>query len=300
MLLHQELNEPALYTSILDAIASGAPTPRQISDRSGVAPSSVGRYPQTLESLGIVERRIPFGEKPIRSRKGLYRIRDPFHAFWYRFVSPYTGAIETASGEMTASQVAAGQALETCSRGNHPRDMDPLASNCPVHRKRRAVPWILMHGASRTLVGFILPRDAIPVPSLQESFWLDPHQSRLPMVCPRAQVGDKCHDLVLGVAHAALEVDQVRRDGERVPCRLGVRRLRERENCRARRAVQPQPRARLQAKPSHVDHHTMAFALSYRPQCDCGARTTNSRHRSVSIPHPLPQCETPCDAASDG
>jgi hypothetical protein len=207
MLLHQELNEPALYTSILDAIASGATRPRQISDRSGVAPSSVGRYPQTLESLGIVERRIPFGEKPIRSRKGLYRIRDPFHAFWYRFVSPYTGAIETASGEMTASQVAAGQALETCSRGNHPRDMDPLASNCPVHRKRRAVPWILMHGVSRTLVGFILPWDAIPVPSLQESFWLDPHQSRLPMVCPRAQVGDKCHDLVLGVAHAALEVD---------------------------------------------------------------------------------------------
>lgn len=113
MLLRQELNEPALYTSILDAIASGATRPRQISDRSGVSPSSVSKYLQTLESLGIVERKIPFGENPVRSRKGLYRIRDPFYAFWYRFVSPYTGAIETGSGEMTASQVAVGQALET-------------------------------------------------------------------------------------------------------------------------------------------------------------------------------------------
>lgn len=112
-LLRQELNETTLYTSILDAVASGATKPREIADRSGVAQPSVGKYLQTLEGLGMVERQVPFGENPSRSRKGAYRLRDPFFAFWYRFVSPYTGAVETGSGEATAAQVVAGQALDT-------------------------------------------------------------------------------------------------------------------------------------------------------------------------------------------
>ncbi len=111
MLLCQELREPALYSSVLDAVAAGATTPRVIAGKSGIGENSVGKYLATLIGLGIVEKTVPFGEGA-RSRKGQYRIRDPFFAFWYRFVSPNVGAIEMGAGE-AASRLASGQALST-------------------------------------------------------------------------------------------------------------------------------------------------------------------------------------------
>ena len=113
MLMRQELMEPALYMSVLDAIASGATKPQAISERSGVARQSVGRYLKTLESLMLIERRVPFGESLAHSRKGIYRIKDPFFAFWYRFVSPYIAAIETGSGRAAAGQLVGSQAFDT-------------------------------------------------------------------------------------------------------------------------------------------------------------------------------------------
>jgi AAA+ ATPase superfamily predicted ATPase len=113
MLLRQELSEPALYVSVLDAIASGATKPQAISEHSGVERQSVGRYLKTLESLMLIERRVPFGENPAHSRKGIYRIRDPFFSFWYRFVSPYIAAVETGSGRAAAEQLVGSQAFDT-------------------------------------------------------------------------------------------------------------------------------------------------------------------------------------------
>lgn len=113
MLLRQELSEPSVYVSILDAVAGGATKPQVIADRSGVSPNSVGKYLRTLESLRIVERRVPFGENPNRSRKGNYYVSDPFFAYWYRFVSPFNGAIQAGAGEAAARQTAFGQALST-------------------------------------------------------------------------------------------------------------------------------------------------------------------------------------------
>ena len=111
MLLRQELREPALYASILDAIAAGATTPKVIADKAGVEEGSVGKYLKTLNGLGLIERVVPFGEKAT-SRKGIYRIKDPFFAFWYRFVSPYTGAIEAGVGDAVARR-ASGAELAT-------------------------------------------------------------------------------------------------------------------------------------------------------------------------------------------
>ncbi|MCC6099241.1 MAG: ATP-binding protein [Olsenella sp.] len=113
MLLRQELNDLALYTSVLDAIATGATRPQAIADKAGIASASVGKYLKTLEGLGIVERRLPFGENPVRSRKGIYRLHDPFYSFWYRFVSPNTAAIEMGAGETVARQSVFDSALDT-------------------------------------------------------------------------------------------------------------------------------------------------------------------------------------------
>ena len=111
LLLKQELREPALYASVLDAVASGAGVQNEIASRAGIDPNAVGSYVKTLKDLGIVERVVPFGENPERSRKGRYRIRDPFFAYWYRFVSPRVGAIESGAGEAAARRTAFGEAL---------------------------------------------------------------------------------------------------------------------------------------------------------------------------------------------
>ena len=111
MLLRQELREPALYSSVLDAVASGATAPKTIAERAGVDENSVGKYLTTLVGLGLVEKVVPFGEGS-RSRKGIYRIKDPFFSYWYRFVSPYSGAIEAGAGTAVA-RTASGPALAT-------------------------------------------------------------------------------------------------------------------------------------------------------------------------------------------
>ena len=113
MFLRQELREPALYNSILSAIASGKTKPKQIADESGVPFNSVSKYLKTLEALGIVEKVVPFGENPEKSRRGMYRVKDPFFAYWHRFVSPNLGAIESGAGSQVARTLASGEALLT-------------------------------------------------------------------------------------------------------------------------------------------------------------------------------------------
>ena len=113
MLLRQELRDPSTYTSVLDAIGSGATSPKAIAERSGVDQNAVGTYLSTLVRLGLIQRDVPFGEDSSRSRKGLYCLADPFFAYWYRFVSPRTGAIEAGLGRRAAQQAISGDSFST-------------------------------------------------------------------------------------------------------------------------------------------------------------------------------------------
>ena len=113
MLLRQELREPALYNSILDAIGSGETSPKRISERAGVNASAMSKYLKTLLDLGIVKREVPFGENPGTSRRAVYALEDPFFAYWYAFVSKSVGSIETGAGATAARSTAFGQALQT-------------------------------------------------------------------------------------------------------------------------------------------------------------------------------------------
>lgn len=96
-LLRQEFREPALYNSILRAVASGANKPHLIADRMGIEQTVLPRYLSSLVRLGIVERSVPFGEGE-RSKRAVYRICDPCFAFWFRFVMPNISAIEQGLG----------------------------------------------------------------------------------------------------------------------------------------------------------------------------------------------------------
>ena len=108
MLMRQELREPAVFSSVMRAIANGANKQSRIADAVGLSAGSVGFYLKTLVSLGLVERVAPFGESE-RSKRAIYRICDPAFAFWFRFVAPYVSAIERGLGAGVAERLLAGE-----------------------------------------------------------------------------------------------------------------------------------------------------------------------------------------------
>ncbi|MBI5488506.1 MAG: ATP-binding protein [Deltaproteobacteria bacterium] len=95
-LLMEELREPQTYFSICRAVAFGRTTPNEIAQAAGVADRGVvSRYLETLRELRVLERRTPSTERnPERTRRGRYRLADPFFRFWFRFVLPNRSALE--------------------------------------------------------------------------------------------------------------------------------------------------------------------------------------------------------------
>ncbi len=104
-LLRQELDEPALYNSILRSVAGGANKPNEISGKTGIAQTSLPRYLKTLIDLGILERVVPFSENPETSRRSIYRISEACYDFWFRFVMPYASEVENGLGEAVARAI---------------------------------------------------------------------------------------------------------------------------------------------------------------------------------------------------
>ncbi|MBT1166597.1 ATP-binding protein [Bifidobacterium simiarum] len=113
MLLREELREPASYYSILLAIAGGKATPKLIAEHAGVDADSIGAYLKTLVGLRLIDRKVPFGDDPSKSRKGMYVVSDPFFAYWFRFVGRNMSVLEGNIGEIVARKLAFGPAFDT-------------------------------------------------------------------------------------------------------------------------------------------------------------------------------------------
>lgn len=111
MLLQQELREPAMYNSIIRAIASGANRNNEISSRVGEMSSTVNKYLRTLMDLHIVTKIYPFGEDPETSKKAIYRLADNCYLFWYRFVFPVRQEIESGNGDIVAHRILQGEQM---------------------------------------------------------------------------------------------------------------------------------------------------------------------------------------------
>lgn len=90
-LLKQELREPAIYNSVIAAIAGGASHSNEISTKVGVDATVCAKYLKVLLDLGILKKKTPITEKP--GKKTVYAIGDNFFRFWYRFVPQNTSVI---------------------------------------------------------------------------------------------------------------------------------------------------------------------------------------------------------------
>jgi len=103
-LIRQELREPALYNTIIEAIALGHTQLNDIYTKTQIEKSKISVYLKNLMELQILEREFSIlsargvaasGKEQAASTRGLYRITDNFFRFWYGFVLPNISDLET-------------------------------------------------------------------------------------------------------------------------------------------------------------------------------------------------------------
>jgi len=92
-LLRYEFTETRTYRRILEAIALGKTTPKEIKDFTGMKHSDITPYLRNLIETDLVVREVPVTEKPA-SKKGRYYVADNFLAFWFRYIYPNLSRIE--------------------------------------------------------------------------------------------------------------------------------------------------------------------------------------------------------------
>jgi len=97
-LLQQELREPRNYFAILQVIAAGKTRLNEIKQATGIEGATA--YLDTLQQLHLVERLVPVTEtQPQKSRRGIYRLKDHYLRFWFRYVLPNRSQLERGAAQ---------------------------------------------------------------------------------------------------------------------------------------------------------------------------------------------------------
>lgn len=102
-LLKQEVREPAIYTAVISAIATGSSRMSEICSKVGEETNKVSVYIKNLVMLGIVQKESPYGEKS--SKKTIYSIEDNMFRFWYRFVPENASVISRGAADLAYKRI---------------------------------------------------------------------------------------------------------------------------------------------------------------------------------------------------
>ncbi|PLS29531.1 ATP-binding protein [Bifidobacterium parmae] len=102
-LLKQELRSPSEYNAVIQAIASGASRANAIATACHMETASCATYLRNLIDLGILYKETPFGEHA--PRKTIYRIKDSFFRFWYRYIPANLPLIQSGNVDIAAERI---------------------------------------------------------------------------------------------------------------------------------------------------------------------------------------------------
>lgn len=93
-LLMDDAKDIVKTATLMSYVGSGANRLSEIASRAGEPATNLSRPLKKLVDLGFLEREVPFGTNEKASKKSLYKIADPFMAFYYQFVIPNRSFIE--------------------------------------------------------------------------------------------------------------------------------------------------------------------------------------------------------------
>jgi len=105
-LLQKEVSEIGSYFSIIKAIAAGNQKLSKIAGVLEMKQTGITKYLKTLIDLDIIEREVPVTEEnPEKSKKGLYKIKDNFILFWFKFIYPNISFIESDNIDIVMNKI---------------------------------------------------------------------------------------------------------------------------------------------------------------------------------------------------
>lgn len=105
-LLQREVGEVGSYFSVIKTIAAGNRKLSKIATTLELKQTGLTKYLKTLIDLDILEREVPVTEdNPETSKKGLYKIKDNFMLFWFKFIFPNLSYIESGHGELAMKKI---------------------------------------------------------------------------------------------------------------------------------------------------------------------------------------------------
>lgn len=104
--LSGEVSDTTTFFSILQAIAAGERRQTQIASKLSLSTSYLSSYIRMLLDLEALEKRVPVTASPERGRRSLYFIGDHFFDFWFRYVYPYQGELESGRPTIARADIA--------------------------------------------------------------------------------------------------------------------------------------------------------------------------------------------------
>ena len=93
-LFQDDVKDVVKTSTIMSYIGSGANRLSEIAARCNEPATNLSRPLKKLIDLGFLEKDVPFGIDEKNAKKSLYKIADPFMAFYYQFVVPNRSFIE--------------------------------------------------------------------------------------------------------------------------------------------------------------------------------------------------------------
>jgi len=94
-ILQNEVNEPMTYFSLLEIIANGEHKLGNIAARLNKNVQNITSFIHKLIELELIYKEVPITQSnPVKSKKGLYFIKDNFFRFWFSYVLPYKSQLE--------------------------------------------------------------------------------------------------------------------------------------------------------------------------------------------------------------